>query len=199
MQATDSGWAGLFRSAFVNSQNPMVLSDEERRIVDVNLAFANMLARAPSDLVGRRIYDFVVGGPLLSREEWRAAIARDEVTGEAELQRADGTGVRVHYAVHPEQVTGRRLVLFVAMILSSGERPSRRTTTDVEPPLPLSAREREVIGLVARGATSPEIARALGISVNTVRKHVASAMRKLRARSRAHLVAKTLAEGIQTG
>lgn len=50
-----------------------------------------MLARAPSDLVGRLIYDFVVGGPLLSREEWRAAIARDEVTAEAELQREDGT------------------------------------------------------------------------------------------------------------
>jgi DNA-binding NarL/FixJ family response regulator len=56
-----------------------------------------------------------------------------------------------------------------------------------------------VIGFVALGATSPEIAQALDISVNTVRKHVASAMRKLHARSRAHLVAKTLGEGIQTG
>ena len=199
MQQLESGWAGLFRSAFANSQNPMLLSDDERRIVDVNLAFSRMLDRARSDLVGRPIYDFVVGGPLLSREEWRAVIARDEVTGDAELQRADGAGVHVHFAVHPERVTGRRLVLFVAMTISRGGRPSRRPTAAIEHDLPLSARESEVIGLVALGATSPEIAQTLDISVNTVRKHVASAMRKLRARSRAHLVAKTLGEGIQTG
>ena len=49
---------------------------------------------------------------------------------------------------------------------------------------------------VALGDTSPEIASRLGISHETVRTHVRNAMGKSGARSRAHLVAKALAEGL---
>jgi DNA-binding CsgD family transcriptional regulator len=103
--------------------------------------------------------------------------------------------VRVQFAVHPEAVTGQRLVLFVGLALSRWGRHFRRSPDGADPLGELSAREREVLGLVALGATSPEIASQLHISHNTVRKHVNSAMRKLGARSRAHLVAKALGEG----
>jgi two-component system, NarL family, response regulator len=49
---------------------------------------------------------------------------------------------------------------------------------------------------VALGDTGPEIASRLGISHETVRTHVRNAMGKSGARSRAHLVAKALAEGL---
>ena len=192
--SSEGGWPGLFRSAFRRSQNPMLLSDDERRIVAVNPAFARILGVRSGTLVGRRIYDLVVGGPLMSREEWRAAIRRDEVTGEADLLRADGTAMRVQYAVHPETVTGHRLVLFVAMEVPRwGSRFRRsRGASDLGS---LSARERQVVELVAMGSTSKEIGDTLHIAANTVRKHVDSSMKKLDARSRAHLVAKALAEG----
>lgn len=45
-------------------------------------------------------------------------------------------------------------------------------------PLGLTAREVEVLGLVAEGATDAAIADALSISVNTVNKHVASILAK---------------------
>ena len=58
----------------------------------------------------------------------------------------------------------------------------------------LSAREREIVRLVAEGQTGPEIADELGIAHDTVRTHVRHAMDKLGARSRAHLVAKAFGE-----
>ncbi|MEO0464627.1 MAG: response regulator transcription factor [Pseudomonadota bacterium] len=59
----------------------------------------------------------------------------------------------------------------------------------------LSAREGEVLSLVATGATNAEIAERLGISVKTVEKHRASLMRKLGVNSLAELLAFALREG----
>jgi PAS domain S-box-containing protein len=186
-----SGWAGLYESAFNRSQNAMALTDDERRLVQVNSSLAQLLGYRPSQLVGRHTYEFVVGGPLLSREEWSHAMERGEVTGDAELRLANGDTTRVQFGVHPQVVSGQRLVLFVALAVSRWGRHYRREESDARGEL--SRREREVIGMVARGATSQEIASELHITHNTVRKHVGSAMRKLGARSRAHLVAKVLA------
>ena len=51
-------------------------------------------------------------------------------------------------------------------------------------PAPISARELEVIGLVADGKGNKEIAKLLGIREQTVKNHVASVMQKLGAKSR---------------
>jgi PAS domain S-box-containing protein len=190
--APDSGWAGLFEATFNRSQNPMALTDDNRRLLQVNAALARLLGLPPSQIVGRYTYDFVSDGPLLSREEWHLALQRGVVTGAAEVERADGETMLIQFGVHPEAVTGDGLVLFVALAVSRWGRHFRREAA--EPTGELSKREREVVGMVALGATSEEIADALDISTNTARKHVTKAMRKLGARSRAHLVAKVVAE-----
>ena len=51
-------------------------------------------------------------------------------------------------------------------------------------PAGLTAREAEVLGLLAEGATDAAIAAALSISVNTVNKHVASILAKTGAANR---------------
>jgi DNA-binding NarL/FixJ family response regulator len=59
----------------------------------------------------------------------------------------------------------------------------------VEPaPVPLAAREREVIALVAVGRTNAEIAAELGLSESTVKTHLARAQRKLGVRDRVGVV-----------
>src|SRR4051812_18318743 len=190
-----TGWSGLFATAFKSSQNAMALCDDERRIIDVNGAMAQLSGYRPSQMRGTHTYDYVEGGALLSREEWRSTIARGDVTSDAEIRCADGSGMRVQFGVHPETVTGQRLVLFVALSVSRWGRHFRRSEEGGDSLGELSQREREVLGMVALGATSPEIASTLHISHNTVRKHVSNSMRKLNARSRAHLVAKALGEG----
>jgi DNA-binding CsgD family transcriptional regulator len=54
---------------------------------------------------------------------------------------------------------------------------------------PLSVRELEVLGLVAEGHTSREIASSLGISRHTVRRHLENTFAKLGVKSRAAAVA----------
>lgn len=52
----------------------------------------------------------------------------------------------------------------------------------------LTGRELEVVRLVARGATNPQVAQNLYISESTVKYHLRMAMRKLGARDRTELV-----------
>lgn len=63
--------------------------------------------------------------------------------------------------------------------------------TDVDPvdDDDLTPRERDVLRLVATGVGNREIAEGLGISVNTVKYHVANLLRKHGARTRAELAA----------
>lgn len=60
----------------------------------------------------------------------------------------------------------------------------------------LSEREREALGLVARGHTAAEIAALLNLSAKTVETYRARGMEKLGLRSRAQLVQFALARGL---
>lgn len=60
----------------------------------------------------------------------------------------------------------------------------------------LTAREREVVGLVGQGLSNAEIAEALFLSPLTAKTHVSRAMTKLHARDRAQLVAMAFKTGL---
>ena len=62
-------------------------------------------------------------------------------------------------------------------------------------PAPLSLRERELLELVAAGLGNKAIARRLGLSVNTVKYHLASIFTKLDARTRAEAVSAAARRG----
>ena len=75
------------------------------------------------------------------------------------------------------------------LLAGSGYRPSRPgPLIDSEHAARLTAREAEVLRLVARGHTNKEIAETLRIGVKTVETHKASGMGKLGLESRAALV-----------
>jgi DNA-binding NarL/FixJ family response regulator len=61
---------------------------------------------------------------------------------------------------------------------------------------PLTAREREVLRLIAEGLPTKQIARALNISERTVKFHAASLLRKLGAENRAQAVALAAQRGL---
>ena len=60
----------------------------------------------------------------------------------------------------------------------------------------LTSREREVLALIADGATNREIAGVLFLSPHTVKEHTSSLYRKLGARNRAEAVQKAQRIGL---
>lgn len=60
---------------------------------------------------------------------------------------------------------------------------------------PITAREREILGMVADGVGNAEIAERLHISLGTVKTHIAETLRKLNASDRAHAAVIALRRG----
>ena len=60
----------------------------------------------------------------------------------------------------------------------------------------ITAREHDVLELVANGCSTAEIARELWITEDTVRTHIKRMMIRLEARTRAHAVAIAFREGL---
>jgi PAS domain S-box-containing protein len=194
MSDDPSGWPALFWDAFQRSRNEMALLDERRLIVAVNGAYLRLLGYRREQIVGHPIWELIKDGPLLSPEQWEQRLAEGDFAGTVELLREDGSSVAVQFAAHAELVTGERLVLIVAVSTSRVGRHFRREGGEAEGEL--SERELEIVHHVAMGSSGPEIAEQLFISHNTVRTHVRNAMRKVGARSQAHLVAKALGDGL---
>jgi pimeloyl-ACP methyl ester carboxylesterase/DNA-binding CsgD family transcriptional regulator len=78
-------------------------------------------------------------------------------------------------------------------LLGSRRRTRRRTAFGVAA---LSRREREVAAMAARGATAPDIAAQLFVSVRTVETHLASVYSKLDISSRSELIRRARELGI---
>ncbi len=72
-----------------------------------------------------------------------------------------------------------------AAVVEHLARSGRASTEDADDVGLLSARESEVLRLLAEGMTDREIAAALAISPRTVESHVSSVLRKLDVRNRA--------------
>jgi DNA-binding CsgD family transcriptional regulator len=86
------------------------------------------------------------------------------------------------------------LILAAARVLAAGYRIVPEPTPAA--PVHLSARERQVVGLLVEGASNKLIARVLDISVHTAKFHVTAVLEKLGARNRADAVAIALREGL---
>ena len=69
----------------------------------------------------------------------------------------------------------------VAAVLEAAQQPVPR----IERPAGLTEREVEVIGLLAHGLQTKQIARALGISIKTADRHIQNAYRKIGVSTRA--------------
>ena len=108
----------------------------------------------------------------------------------------DGTEEAVQQAIHELLAGGAPIHPAIARhLLRRFEPPQDPPAVDRNLPQ-LSSREAEVLGLVVKGFTFPEIADLLGLSPHTVTTHVRRIYRKLEVRSRGEAVFEAMNLGI---
>jgi DNA-binding CsgD family transcriptional regulator len=169
----------------------VLLADEERRCVDANSAACTFLRATRNHLLGGSIDNWL---PADERESLRAAWAkllqRGSVAGRIRLRVLAGAVASVDFTATAHVAPDRHL-----LILSPPAGAGETAATDFANGTAMSAREREVMELVAAGATTDQVAGRLVISQETVRRHVKNAMAKLDANTRAQAVAIALRRG----
>jgi DNA-binding NarL/FixJ family response regulator len=82
------------------------------------------------------------------------------------------------------------------LVDASGSRSALESDAEDAPPIELTARELQVLRLLAEGASNKSIARRLGITPHTAKFHVASIVAKLGATGRTDAVAKAMRLGL---
>lgn len=157
-----------------------VFRDERPNLVLVDLALPDRSGLA----VGRAIMEHSPGtvvvaltamdDPQLVKQVIRAGF-RGYVTKDCPLS-------QLREAI-TQAIGGRVVVAVPSRRVGSGSRGSRKEGVALLAGQ-LTPREREVLALLAQGASSVDMARHLGISPNTLRTHVQSVLTKLQVHSR---------------
>ncbi|MFL5957888.1 MAG: LuxR C-terminal-related transcriptional regulator, partial [Solirubrobacterales bacterium] len=178
----------LYRAAFENSPQASLIADGDRRLVAGNRAARRFLGVGAEELTKRTLDDFT---PPEVRPEldkiWARFLERGALHGLYPLLVAHDLRRTVQFTAKAGIAPGRHMSIFSAA-------PSQRQSSELElrdgaPNEALSPREREVLTLLARGASGEAIAEYTELSPETVRTHVRNALKKLDAHSRSHAVA----------
>ncbi|MFN7983270.1 MAG: LuxR C-terminal-related transcriptional regulator [Vicinamibacterales bacterium] len=145
----------------------------------------------------RRAYEDAVDGFERTAALYEAARARLEL---ASVLNACG---RVDVATRETQhaLEGfTRLAASLDQARAEQQLSAMHGTTPVTPSqTPLSRREREVLGLIAKGLSNQRIAGQLFISEHTVHRHIANVLAKLDVSSRSAAVARAIKQGVLEG
>lgn len=116
-----------------------------------------------------------------ARQGWQDLGARFQVS-QARLLLADALSLQGHDdAARREREAAARALLELGVDLLGSKQVGRRA---VSTPGGLTGREAEVLGLVARGLSNREVAKALVVSEKTVARHLANVFTKLGVSSR---------------
>jgi DNA-binding NarL/FixJ family response regulator len=112
----------------------------------------------------------------------------------------DGDPEELGAAIEAVKGGGTYLAKTVRFAISEPTRTSRPTAAqEALSPVPLTRRERQILGLVAQGMTARDIAERLGISPLTARKHRENLMGKLNLHNAAELTAYAVRLGLPAG
>jgi len=178
-----------FWEVFATSGNPMLAFSDDGVFHDANPAACRFLRRSRQDIVGRDLRDLTAPSRAAELDEAleELLVDRHVMIRRWAFENGDGDEIEVKAVALPDvPEPGRHL----GVVLTSGDGPPPPTNGRLSP------RETEVAQLLARGLSGEAIARELFLSPETVRTHIRNAMEHVGARTRAHLVAVALRDGL---
>lgn len=187
----------------VPAQQAVLVVDDRRRCVEANQSACDLIGLDRDDVVGRTVESLL---PPQMRERlthvWKAFAEGGGHAGPFSLE----SGVEIQLALTRNLMPDRHLLVLApiapeATLPPGGALADRPFDEEVEArKAPVgrrpSARELEVLTMLAGGATDPQIAKRLELSPATVQTHVRNAKSKLGARTRAQAVALVLERGL---
>ena len=183
--------------AVADSRQVLLVVDDEGVCAEASLGACLLLDASRDEVVGRTIGDLLVNG---SRDRFASHWASVRRAGGRVGTFALGppASVEVEMTLTSEIAPARHLIALKAATDASengrahAERGGRFSAAYRQP----TAREREILDLLADGATDEQIAAMLSVSPATVQSHVRNAKAKLGARTRAQAVALALQRGL---
>ena len=212
MSSVSPELAGAVGPTTVPAQLAILVVDDQRRCLEANLAACRLLGLPRRAALGRAVDDFLIPGMRKRLDHvWRAFREGGGHAGPFELSSQAAEVHEVNLSVVANVLPGRHL-----LILSAAESAPEEAevTRPAHPDVPARSgrvnsagrfgrggptpREREVLTLLAAGATDEQIAEMLELSPATVQTHVRNAKAKLGARTRAQAVAMALQHGMIT-
>ena len=194
----------------------IITIDHDSRVLEFNPAAESMFGIAAAEAIGEPLDSLIV--PPALRAKHRKGMARYLATGKGPLLgsrielsaiRADGSEFPIEIAIVPIQRDGQPV--FTGHVRDLTERRRweeelQQAREELESKVEgrmeesgsygLSFREMTVLHLVSKGKADKEIAVTLGISSQTVNKHVARILHKMGASSRTEAGVRAIKEGI---
>lgn len=177
--------------------DPLVAIGDDLSVLAWNDALALLTGVGPGEALGERCFHAVAGvtlegSPLCRRH---CPLARDALAGRPvprlRCRVATRSGPRaVTLATIGVAASSRR---FLVHLLLDGAPTSAPAAAGQQA---LSARQREVLGLLAEGIRAGEIAERLGLSPTTVRNHIRAILHRLGCHSQIEAVAEARRSGM---
>lgn len=199
-----------------NGNQPAFACNRNGRIVDWNDGAERLFGYASPDMIGRHCFEVLDGKDVFGnrfcheRCAIRSMIGRREPINHWQVNYRTASSDRVDVSVSAMVVNGYTVadcvVVHLLEPIGNSASASGSSFTDdpdsslpledageaVADPVELTAREREILRLLAAGSTTSEIMSHLCISRNTVRTHVGNILNKMNAHSRLEAVSRAI-------
>ena len=212
LEASERRKAAILKTAL----DAIITIDYESKILEFNPAAEAMFGHAAAEAIGKSLDDLIVPPSLQAKH--RPGMERYMTTSEGPVlrkrieltgMRADGSEFPVEIAIVPIEMAGA--TIFTGHVRNLTERKRAEEELQrareelesrveqrwgVEGAYGLTFRELTVLHLASSGRADKEIAATLGISPQTVNKHVQRILHKMGASSRTEAVVRAIKEGV---
>jgi PAS domain S-box-containing protein len=181
-----------FQRLFRDGPAAVALIDVGGRLTEVNPAFCKLAGRTPAELIGRDATEVLRDPGDAQEAPWRAGAHQPgPLFANRRVERPDGRSTTVHITASLVRDGAGAAIHWICQCTP----PALADAVPLADGEPLSYRERQVLGLLARGHDGPAIAERLGLAPETVRSYAGGAREKMGAKTRTEAVALALARG----